>query len=395
MAQEARAWNLNDVSILYPLPKLADTSDSNLLRPSSRGNLGALLPESIYEKIGTLSNASEVGSQTYENLKALAVRFDPCPASEPLSSDCAPELRVVWQPVTWDESIHLWTTEDAAIHTFYKLTKKQFSDLKTGFLDAKIEAGKLGVSTENIALGIHPAMLNIKSKKQFQLRINALLLANIGEQNMYRYTFMKLFVPMNWWKFFSGAQKNFATNTWESVSIPLLQTTEEDILNDSPDLDPQTNLSIGMDASIFTLYAYPEKYNLRYIISTGFRKTYSAQEPDRADYVQFEEQLATIHKLQNPHLSNPHTVDCAHCHYADASLNFAVRIFPELKGKYLVHSDHYLNPNSTRFNLENTTIAPLSTKIVRAFGYFENQPAINQRVINDSAESANYLNKAK
>lgn len=70
-------WNLNDVSILMALPKGADNDEVNtLLTTTSKGTEGELFPKDLYQKIGVLSLPSDMDTQNYSRLRAVAFRFD-------------------------------------------------------------------------------------------------------------------------------------------------------------------------------------------------------------------------------------------------------------------------------------------------------------------------------
>lgn len=383
------SWDINDVSYLMKLPK-SNESPNYLLKADSGNDLGILIPKHIFEKIGVLSNGSNDSKNTYQNLRALSFRFDPCPAETDLNQKCRPEIRIVFQPVVYDKYDGKFTTEDAAIHTFYRLTERQFNSVKSGLMSLKVEMSKLGITTEGVELGIHPAVLNQKTSESFTAAFNLLMLKNIGESNLYKVTFMKLFVPDNWWKFFVGFLKD-ENGQWVNNSIPRHGGTEMDIINDATSVNPKTGQVDEMDAGFFVIKSYPYEDDLRYIISTAFRKTYSSSEADVADFEQFKDKIGATHRFQNPKITNPLTVDCAHCHYSDAAQLFAKKVFPELTSKIQSHKDKYKYPNS--YNTINKTNAVLSTKIVRAFGYMNDKPAIMTRTIHDSIESAEWLNK--
>lgn len=129
---------------------------------------------------------------------------------------------------------------------------------------------------------------------------------------------------------------------------------------------------------------YPEEDNIFTLINKSFRFN------DDRDLPIFAEKLGALARFRNPKKTNPLTLDCVSCHIANASELYAVDRFPELERVEV--KDTYTNPRPDVFNLENTTIAPKSTKILRAFGYFGDKAAINQRAINESANVAHYLN---
>ena len=207
----------------------------------------------------------------------------------------------------------------------------------------------------------------------------------IIEENFHKITFMSLLVPTRWWRF--GAFERQTDDSWKSPVIPRLTDRIEDLFNTSLDRDANGQISdFGMDAiiNIFPT-TYPKEDIIFGITSAGFRF-----EDDR-DLPVFKKQLDAVARFRNPHKTNPDILNCSSCHFADATKGYAERRFPSLKENK--SSDEFLNPNKYLYDLKNTTKLPTSARIVRAFGFFDNSPAINQRVINDSAVSAEWMNK--
>jgi hypothetical protein len=367
-------WNLNDVSILFSLPEPREES-SELLEAGNQGTQGTLLPRSILDKVGVLNTGSPEGERTYENLRAVSLRYDPEKS----------EARLVWQPVVKDRDRRSWTTEDAAVHTFYRLPREERLHFEAGLLKLKTTMQSQGVSTDRLPLGIHPALRNLATRVNFRRDLHALILAHLGEARLYRFTAMKLLVPENWWKFVSGMERN-ANGVWSPAPIPRHGGAEIDIINDS-------TLPGEIDASLFALHTYPTEDDLRPVVSTGFRATFLSSEPVASDLPHFRRGIGAIHRFRNPKKTNPDTLDCAHCHFADPAMRFALKTFPALAAEADSHPDRFANPAPERFDLRNTTAFPESTKMVRAFGYFEDRPVFLTRTIHDSAESAEWLNR--
>jgi hypothetical protein len=385
----ASSWNINDVSYLLKLPSI---NNNTLLAPQNMGVGGELFTEEIYnQKIMILSVPSPEGSKTYSNLRAVSFRFDPCPQTENINSSCSPEFRIVWQPVYFDDADQKWTTEDAAIHTFYKLSPKQYKNMRDRLFNLKLKMESKGVFTKHVALGIHPALLNQKTANLFESELYQIVLSNIGQENFYKFTFMRLLVQLNWWKFMAGFEKN-NSGKWVAAQIASHGGSEIDLINDATEVNQATGLVEETDASIFILRTVRNDEDLRRIVSSGFRSTVHSARADIQDLSQFKITLKAVNKFQNPKLSNPHTIDCLSCHYADTANQFAMKAFPALKGFLQKQENYYENPNKELYNCENNSIALKSSKVMRTFGYFDDRPSIMTRVINDSIESAEWLN---
>lgn len=242
----------------------------------------------------------------------------------------------------------------------------------------------MGVSTHKRPLGIHPAFSTPEAASAFSQDFLSLLQQNIGLENFYKFAFMKLLVPDNWWKFFAGFEKD-KDGKWLPSIVSSHGGKEVDIINDATD-------PTEVDASLFIVQARPSDEDLRYIVSTAFRKTFLSSNPVDNDRIPFKTTLRAVNKFQNPKLSNPNNLDCLSCHYADTSHQFAIKTFPDLKGYIQDQSSFYPNPDSSLFDRSNQSIALKSSRVVRAFGYFGKHPSIMTRTINDSIESAQWLN---
>lgn len=92
----------------------------------------------------------------------------------------------------------------------------------------------------------------------------------------------------------------------------------------------------------------------------------------------------------NPHLFNPENMDCASCHVAQPARVWLERNRSDLGLETLWNQHAYKNP---RHNLKNISPDLKNTHIIRAFGYFGENIAISQRVIHESAETADAINR--
>lgn len=366
-------WTLNDVSFLFPLSE-------SLLSPKSNGAKGALLPRDLFDRIPPLTDTGAGKDQLYNTeLKVVSVRVDPCPNTF-VDSECSPEVRLIWQPVVKNEETKKWVGDDATLHTFYSLSKKDFAEFKKELLQWKSENEKIGISTQLLSLGIHPAL---KNEKQ-HLQLKTLLLKNAGEKNLTKITFMSLLTRNIWWRF-GGLVKT--GSLWAKTKIPRISTPFQDIFNSAlEDNSAENDPGVMMDTAItLDLENYPVADNLLYLTSEGFRYN------DDRDQQVFFEKLSAVDRFRNPLKTNPNTLDCASCHYADNARFFAEKTYPELKN--VVTKEAFANPDPALHNLANTSIGLSGTRLVRAFGYFQDVPSLSQRVINDSAVSADWMNK--
>ena len=376
-------WNLNDVSYLFPLPKKHNAFSAELLTPESQSSSGKLLPEEIYQQLPTLLINGNGNETLYHNaLRVVAARIDPCPQLD--SASCTPEVRMVWQPVEYDKYHNNWTARDAAIHCFYRLSEEEFLLLTKELWRIKVELAEKGIDTTKQPLHIHPAFENADTSKTFTNAIQQALLQYAGTSNLEKVTFISLMTPKRWWRF--GAFEKDNTGQWQFIDIPRLDFPTVDIFNVAVEDGIGLGTTKGIDA-IFNTFPdeYPETDNLFSVINKSYRFN------DNRDEKVFKEKLNTIARFQNPHSTNTENLDCASCHYADATREYISNRFPELNSP--TNQSAFVNPDQKIFDLENLTPVSKSGRNVRAFGFFNDQPVISQRTINESAVTANWLNQ--
>lgn len=353
------------------------------MNPVSAGSKGKLLPREIFDQIPTLNNSGNGQEALYiSELKVIGVRIDPCSLNE--SSNCVHEVRLVWQPISFDTDSLVWYTQDAAIHTFYEIGTAEFKNLITHLRKFKTDNERVNIKTNLVPLGVHPAFLN-ESKKFLQAdKLNSILLKFCGSKNLKKVTFMRLLTQNIWWRF-GGIE--LTEGKWTQVMIPRLNMNFQDIFNSAlEEYPPIHNPGTAMDAVFNIMPAnYPAEDDLFTVINNGVRTNTDD------DFEEFKSKIAATERFKNPHRTNPKTLDCASCHFANATRFYINSRFNSLE--QFSSKDNYNNPDPAHFNLINNSIASRATRVVRAFGYFAKEPAISQRVINDSAESAHWLNQ--
>ena len=376
------SWNLNDVSILFALPQDGPNAPLGLLGPQTRGEAGELLPESVYRELPTLYQPGRGNESLYtQSLRVVGLRVDPCPPSE--RRGCRAELRLIWQPVEYDEEASQWLVRDAAVHATYRLHHDEIDRLLGQLWELKRANQRLGVVTDGLPLSVHPALGSPATASSFSHAMKALVLRYARSDRLHRVTFTALRVPKRWWRF--GALEKIGENDWQRVDIPRLGATSMDVFNvaveDGVGLGPER----GLDGMFNVLpEEYPEPDNLLPLINKGYRFN------DERDRSVFTEKLDAVARFRNPLLSNADELDCASCHYADAARYYAENRFPELRDAKPV--TRFRNPDPSLFVLTNNSIVARSARVVRAFGYHDAEPAISQRTINESAAVADWLN---
>jgi len=404
MASAAPAWNLNDVAYLFPLPEKNETA-SSLLSPTDQD----LLPKSLYLKFPLLADTAlpvkETKEEFYGELRVVAVRIDPCAPLTLDSYDCDHQVRMVFQAVKTDDSGKNYTTADAGIHVFYRLTQIQMNLLLKQLWDLKLLGLKQNpkVDTTLVPLGVHPAFSNSTYRDQFSNQLKSILLRYCSPENIVQITMARLMAAsMDWWGF-NGLKK--VNDRWVDIKIPRLKNaTSEEFFNTSSSVDaimgfPNQVLGSSIkatNAKHTDLKLKDDFFSRDNPNSKNKAKNLSDVLSDNAGnetarIKQFQDGLTLIHQIENPNLNNPLTMDCVHCHIAEATRYFMTSTEPGLNLNDA--TDRFKNPNPSLYNLSNHTVVTESTKALRAFGYWRNFPAVSRRVINDAAETAEFLNK--
>ncbi|MCB0357569.1 MAG: hypothetical protein KDD40_11205, partial [Bdellovibrionales bacterium] len=216
MSRAAHLWNLNDVSILFPLPN-ESVKAIDLIAPYEQSGLGSLISQDVYQMVPPLINADLSNQEMFhQSLHAVSLRFDPCPSDE--NNICYPEVRIVWQPLMYDKKSQQWTGRDATLHSFYRLNEQQFNSVKSQLWKLKLANEKLGITTNLLPLNIHPAFQNQLTQSKFLNGVKELILEHCGSQNLFKLTFMSLLVPSRWWRF--GSFVKDVNNNWQDENIP-------------------------------------------------------------------------------------------------------------------------------------------------------------------------------
>lgn len=355
---QARTWNLNDVSILYPL-------SDQMLSPAE------LLPRDVYDKHPVADGESDK-NYVYQHLRVVGVRIDPK----------ARQIRMTWQPIAYDTTARRWVSEDRAAHTFYLLSTVQ---LKL-FLD---EWSQLGGETGRRALGVHPGFTG-SNASQFTQRLNQLLSKYCNRRALIQYTSMLLKPDLDWW-FFGGLEFKLSEKThkkeWQVIDIPFIKNDDEELFSFTKRHDEiKGQLHAGYDNNKLSL----ERFMIGYDYTPYSKDLYQKA---LVSAVQFQNPglftAAVVTQAEKDRGSKLIQLDCVSCHIAHPVQHYISLVASDLKPN---QADAFQNPNPAQYDLTNKTIGGQSTRVIRAFGYFESEPAINQRVINESALSADYMN---
>ncbi len=370
---------MNDVSVLYPLPKSGGDL-AEMLAASSVGVGGPLLPAGLYTEVtgealtrpdGPLPPGRDVGLY-YDELKVVAFRVDPCfanigPIVRPEA--CKNQLRLVLQPIHFDAASSSSSATDGAVHAFYSLTREELVALVKAIVALRTSerrAEQLG------ALAVHPIVAAQGLAGSFARGLREIVLAYSGAKNFTRFT---TFSPQNlatsW--VFSGFDVEGSQAT--PMVIPTL-----------PDETTSVTFFAGFGADLTGSFtpATTSKDDVALLANIGKAR----QATEAARNAAFDAAL----RVENPDKHSPDTIDCASCHVAGPARVLAAAIFgwsDRGNPNSFVPDARYVDPSDMK---QTTPVNEETNRNFHAFSYRDAHPMVAMRVVNETAAVVAYLN---
>lgn len=346
---EKNNFDLNDVSYLLPLPR---TITHNVLQPIQR-TVGA----QYLEKLPRLSMLIP-NNELFPKMHAVAIRLDPVNK----------QIRSVWQPIVVGPKFSS-TTLDMAFHSFHQLNENDFRLLIIKLKNWKIKSlhqPEIKVQP----LGVHPLLSQYENSVQIELQ--KIFFDYCSDKNLAKLTAMVLRGNEDMWAFM-GIEKN-STGQFEPILIARTPNhMAQSYVNAAVPFETFDHAQMsGIGNSV--------KDNLNIVIKQ------IAEGPAFSED-EIKSAFQTVNRIENPKYYSEDQLDCVHCHVSQSIRQVLDHKFSD---QTLLLTDKYFNAN---FDLSNLTERKLNTRQIRGFGYFGSSPAISQRVINDSAEAASWLNQ--
>jgi hypothetical protein len=414
-AAEAQIWDLNDVTYLFPLPTPATLVTA--IRAHDLDIAGSpLISIDLIEPLVQIQNAPPGSSpfrpeqlrpgdilprskdfESYKDLFMVALRMDPC-FRDQFSDKCRKQIRAVWQPVDhWREGSP--ESVDAAIHTFYDLSDKEFGTLLRDLQSLK-SAEK--VETAGLPLGIHPGFSGIKPTA-FQRSFRALILPYIGATRIRRLARVTLEVSSAGWDL--SSRDFLANGKTRTVAIFPGDVTRQQTFNIA---GFHTLGSNGMP----TTGQMPEDF-AKVAAEIESRKIYEpagrafsgvviteSKLPTRGDQILdvFRSSQHTIDsgiagrasafrratRIENPAHHLPGTIDCVSCHIATS-----VKTLSGTPAQIALSTPHF----EGHYDLRNLSRYYGDSHNMRMLGYMYENLQLSDRVIFESAAVADALNR--
>lgn len=345
--------DLDDVSILYPLPK--SPASDELLRASLDLGGQTLLSRSLAARLPLLQEDTAI---TYDTLRVVSVRLEPCFREAGARQDaCKRQVRFVLQPLAVSEKSEVITL-DAAAHVFYEVGTETFVSLVRALENARPR-------TPKAPLGVHRTLAQEGLAGPFARLLRTQLTTAIAKGELVRVTFMTVRGRGNEWQF-GGYRVSQNGSVVEPLGVApsqariqslVLQTTENTFVK-----------SIAPQIAVQELSPLLDALAMR------------AASPEAR-----ESALRAANRIENPDLRSSEDTDCASCHTTASSTRWA-----ETNLRARSDADRFASPSFDLSVLGEKTASDPAT--LRAFGYIGGAPYASPRTIHDSAKAARITN---
>ncbi len=341
---------MNDITILLPLPATW-SGPPTLARMSDEGDL---VPRTLFDRLVT--DPGEL-LRPYDDFHLVAIRFDLCDRAAP---GACPEgldgrLRLVFQPLRSDFTP---TTEavaaDVAMHAFYPIPEARLADVVAELR----ELSTLGGSAPDAPLAVNTA---VTTRPDYAARLRGLVVRYARPDQLFRLT---LFAQpdtsssVNW--VLRGVVRDGAG--YADIAIPTVDATEQRVLLTGPptlvsyDTTPFADAPAGLE-----------------IARSG--QAFMAASPDMQ-----KSALEVLAAVDNPAMHSAETVQCVACHVStflmaarSTSAGLAVQ---SLSSRFTSTYDLSIESGMSARNARS----------LRNLGWLQREPAISQRVANDTAQ---------
>lgn len=356
---QAGPWSLNDVTYLFPMPINAEVQSKLMV-------LNTMSLRDGKELVGSAAYQKFFGAY-FQNMTALGIRIDPC-FRDHFEDKCRRQVRIVWQPlVPFNRKI---ISVDAALHTFYDLNDSEFMALIN---ELQVLKKKYAITTDNQPLWVHPGFKKDR-ETDYQKEFMRAILSKIGFSNTTRIAVMRL-----------GGMRG---TLWEFQSF-----------------DVENGIIRG--TTIFDLNAYFQRFEN--VAPTGeFDSAGSLNDAAKSEHS--DQLMKVLDQSNNPALQSVETlklylgraikleqtsahlagtIDCISCH---ASTGVKVWAANKLI-RQGVQVDLSRKPGRHNYLNRSRTYGP--TNNFRALGYISDQVQLSDRLINESALVADWLNESQ
>lgn len=396
---ESKALGMTDVTILYPSPAKWDEVD-DLMGPTSEDARGELLPASIFQKIADLDAPKMIGpdgnmidapqkkvfakwADNFAYLRFIGIRLDPCfgESTNLGANTCLPTIRLVGQFffARNQNAANPILDSGAAVHAFYKLSQADFTALAKEMLALRISTGlplQKGLVSQQQD-GVHPTIKEQGLRGAYATALKAIILKYAGEQTLERVAFDVQDRAGNGGGYYGNNQGNPDTR-WIFGGFQYRGGA----------LQPMQIGSLGDYTGLQTIDSFPSQRGDKNLVTVEPAITVQDNilgvfNPVKQPNGQFqltdqEKGRQAARRLQNPTSWTATTADCVSCHMAKHAF---------LGQQQGAPTDQDFKSYTYRLDATNAFFGPF-----RMFGWDQGRPVISQRVVNETANTLEYLN---
>jgi len=354
---ESQPLGMTDVSMLIPLPPAGGTT---VLRMADGSEL---VPRALFDRLVT---APGDVLDAYESFHLVAIRLDLCDRVAPgTCPDGDGRLRLVFQPLVGPVTKGLprpsgrgsETPEneanDVALHAFYPIAEAELGPV----VDELRALAAIANTPVDSPLTVSPPLA--AGNTAYATRLRELVLAHASSDRLARLTLFAqdaMASALIW--AFRGEE--LRDGSFARMSIPGVGVIQQRAILSGG--DTTYNTSPVADAP------------------TGFMLALAGERFAEASATDRMTALESLAQVQNPELQAAETIQCVACHVS----TFLTTRRAEVAG---IDPALIAGTFQSTFPLSTAAgISPTNERSLRAFGWTRSEPAISQRVVNDTAQ---------
>jgi hypothetical protein len=369
-AGAADGFEPNDISVLFPLDVDGKAYPQLALSDRGAGKAQALVSDDLWRDVTRFATGRTLirlpnGLASRANWKVIAFRYDPCfPGLGALRGefrkfkidDCIQQIRLIAQP--YADGSAAKGPEDYAAHVLFALghgAPSRRDPVIQDLLELKRRAEAI-VSSNRVLMGVHPALSSSAPGSELSRAFRDFLLKHLSSDRISGLTFMgvpTIGLGAQPWVFFGGDVVN---GKWANAPVP----------------NTGGFLSRGAK-SISSGGAGRDRFEPR------------PDSPHTADIFgsrASDQERATGFLIDNPRLKHVFNVDCASCHTSSVA---SLMLYEPTEAAYF--------PPLGVTGYVDFAHVPSGNWDFRNFGYLRTSPRISFRVVNETAEVVNFLNR--
>jgi hypothetical protein len=397
------AAQMNDVSIMFPLPQTA-ADIASLLAPSVVGSRGTLVPSSLYTTVAELPGSTLTTTApsnglagysiaSYDDLRVVSVRIDPCFAvmhPDPHGAACPPQVRLVFQEV---RAIDGGAPQafDSALHAIYSLPRNELLTLARKLV--ALRKANDAANTSAGSLGPHPVIVQQGLAGGMSAGVQKLILQYVGEENLVRVAMFGTDDQLNW----IFRANDLPDGGADAIADAGAATTTPFVIPNETLGDPhlQTITSASRPPDVPPLGAFALGWFFQPMISSpddieplgGANQSPTTQMSSDA--------FTALLRLEDPTQRTFDTTDCGSCHLSTPLAKLVA--LPEGNDDTTTATsgkDAGFVPDGKSVTAADMAVMydlTLPRIDLHAFSYDITSPTVNRRVVNETAAIVEYL----